>query len=139
VVCTHRDPVPVVLSMLAMLTYSARMHRSPVPVHEIAASWADRLQRMLDALVHDRDVIPPGRSIDVRFDDFMADELGVAERVYDLAGEPLTDAASAAMADYLLHHQRGRLGRIATSADMFGLDEDDLFARFSPYRERFLT
>ncbi|MDT7739132.1 MAG: hypothetical protein QOK09_2501, partial [Mycobacterium sp.] len=51
----------------------------------------------------------------------------------------LTDAASAAMADYLLHHQRGRLGRIATSADMFGLDEDDLFARFSPYRERFLT
>ncbi|MDT5345217.1 MAG: hypothetical protein QOE52_4401, partial [Mycobacterium sp.] len=101
VVCTHRDPVPVVLSMLAMLTYSARMHRSPVPVHEIAASWADRLQRMLDALVHDRDVIPPGRSIDVRFDDFMADELGVAERVYDLAGEPLTDAASAAMADYL--------------------------------------
>jgi hypothetical protein len=139
VVCTHRDPVPVVLSMLAMLTYTARMHRSPVPVHEIAASWADRLQRMLDALVHDRDVIPPGRSIDVRFDDFMADELGVAERVYDLAGEPLTDAASAAMADYLLHHQRGRLGRIATSADMFGLDEDDLFARFTPYRERFLT
>ena len=30
VVCTHRDPVPVVLSMLAMLTYTARMHRSPV-------------------------------------------------------------------------------------------------------------
>ncbi len=59
VVCTHRDPVPVVLSMLAMLTYTARMHRSPVPVHEIAASWADRLQHMLDALVRDREVIPP--------------------------------------------------------------------------------
>ncbi len=37
VVCTHRDPVPVALSMLAMLTYTARMHRSPVPVEEIAA------------------------------------------------------------------------------------------------------
>ncbi len=32
VVFTHRDPVPVVLSMLAMLTYSARMHCYPVPV-----------------------------------------------------------------------------------------------------------
>jgi hypothetical protein len=115
------------------------MHRSPVPVHEIAASWAQRLQRMLDALVRDRDVIPPGHSIDVRFDEFMADELGIAERVYDLAGEPLTDAARAAMSDYLLHHQRGRLGRIATSADMFGLDEHDLSARFTPYRERFLA
>ena len=92
VVCTHRDPVPVALSMIAMLTYTARMHCAPVPVQEIAASWIDRLQTMLDALVHDRDVIPSESSTDVRFDDFMADELGIAERVYDLAGEPLTNA-----------------------------------------------
>ena len=76
VVFTHRDPVPVVLSMLAMLTYTARMHRTPVPVHEIAASWSDRLQLMLNALVRDRDLIPNGRSIDVHFDEFMTDELG---------------------------------------------------------------
>ena len=30
VVVTHRDPVPVTISMLTMLCYSARMHRSPV-------------------------------------------------------------------------------------------------------------
>jgi hypothetical protein len=139
VVCTHRDPVPVTLSMIAMLTYTARMHRSPVPVAEIAASWVDRLELMLAALVRDRDVIPPERSIDVRFDDFMAGELGVAERVYGLAGEPLTDAARAAMADYLAGHQRGRLGQIATTAEMFGVEEDDLRARFSRYVERFLA
>ncbi|ORV60519.1 sulfotransferase family protein [Mycobacterium fragae] len=139
VVCTHRDPVPVALSMIAMIAYSARMHRSPVPVAEIAASWVDRLQLMLAALVRDRGVIPPERSIDVRFDDFMADESGVAERVYNLAGEPLPDAARAAMAEYLAGHQRGRLGQIATSAEMFGLDEDDLRARFSGYCQRFLA
>jgi hypothetical protein len=139
VVCTHRDPVPVALSMIAMLTYTARMHCAPVPVQEIAASWIDRLQTMLDALVHDRDVIPPERSTDVRFDDFMADELGIAERVYDLAGEPLTNAARTAMADYLQGHQRGRLGQIATSAEMFGLDEHDLHAQFTRYTDRFLA
>jgi hypothetical protein len=139
VICTHRDPVPVALSMLAMLTYTARMHRSPVPVQEIAASWVDRLQLMLDALVRDRDVIPRQRSIDVRFDNFMADELGVAERVYALADEPLTSAAHTAMTDYLTGHQRGRLGQIATSAEMFGLDECDLRARFTRYVERFLA
>jgi hypothetical protein len=137
VVFTHRDPVPVVLSMLAMLTYTARMHRSPVPVHEIATSWSDRLQLMLNALVQDRDLIPNGRSIDVHFDEFMTDELGAAGRIYELAGEPLTAAARAAMTDYLDNHQRGRLGRIATSAEMFGLDERDLPARFARYRERF--
>ncbi|WP_414685069.1 sulfotransferase family protein [Mycobacterium sp.] len=139
VVCTHRDPVPVVLSMLAMITYSARMHRGEVPVQEIAAAWVDRLELMLNALVRDRGVIGAERSIDVRFDDFMADEPGLAQQIYDLAGEPLSDEARASMAAYLAGHQRGRLGRVATSAEMFGLDEDDLHARFAPYVERFLA
>lgn len=139
VVFTHRDPVPVVLSMLAMLTYSARMHCYPVPVREIAATWIDRLELMLNALVRDRAVIAPERSVDVRFDDFMADEMGVVERIYDLAGEPLADDARTSIQDYLAGHQRGRLGRIATSAEMFGLDESDMRARFAPYTERFLA
>lgn len=139
VVFTHRDPVPVALSMIAMITYSARMHRSTVPVHEIAASWIDRLDDMLSALVRDRDTIGPERSIDVRFDDFMADELGVAERVYALAGEPFTDEARRAVDDYLAAHRRGRLGSVATSCEMFGLTEADLRGRFAPYVERFLA
>ncbi|KUH89029.1 hypothetical protein AU187_17015 [Mycobacterium sp. IS-1556] len=139
VIATHRDPVPVVLSMLAMLTYSARMHCAPVPVEQIAACWVDRLELMLNALIRDRDAIGPQRSIDVRFDDFMADEIGTAASVYELAGEPLTDEARAAMVDYLTGHQRGRLGRVATSAEMFGLDPEDLRRRFAPYVDRFLA
>jgi Sulfotransferase family len=139
VVCTHRDPVPVAISMVAMLAYTARTHRSPVPVEDIAAGWIDRLELMLAALVGDRDVIPPDRSIDVSFDDFMADQLGVAEQVYGLVGEPVTDEVRAAMAEYLGGHQRGRLGKVLTSCEMFGLNEDDLRERFAPYVSRFLS
>ncbi|HEY1442850.1 MAG TPA: sulfotransferase [Mycobacterium sp.] len=139
VVFTHRDPVPVALSMIAMITYSARMHRSPVPVEKIAHSWISRLEQMLTALVRDRDTIGPERSIDIRFDDFLADELGSAERVYALAGEPFTDEARMAIAGYLSGHRRGRLGNVETSYEMFGLKEDDLRARFAPYVDRFLT
>lgn len=138
IVFTHRDPVPVALSMIAMITYSARMHRSPVPVEQIANSWIDRLDQMLTALVRDRDVIGPERSIDIRFDDFMADELGVAERVYALAGEPFTDEARKPIADYLAGHRRGRLGNVETSFEMFGLHESALRDRFAPYVDRFL-
>jgi hypothetical protein len=139
VVCTHRDPVPVAISMVAMLTYSARMHRSPVPVQEIALGWIDRLELMLAALIRDRDVIAAERSFDVTFDDFMADEMGVAEQVFGLVGEPVTDDARIAMTDYLAGHQRGRLGKVVTSCEMFGLDENDLHARFAPYVSRFLS
>lgn len=139
VIATHRDPVPVVLSMLAMLTYSARMHCAPVPVAEIAACWVDRLELMLDALIRDREVIPPQRSLDVRFDEFMADEIGTAAAIYELASETLTDHARDAIAEYLAGHQRGRLGRVATSAEMFGLDAAELQRRFEPYARRFLA
>ena len=139
VVCTHRDPLPVVLSMIAMITYSARMHRSRVPVERIAASWVDRLESMLATFLRDRDTIGPDRSVDVRFDDFMADELGVTERIYALAGEPVTDVARASMTEYLAGHQRNRLGRVATSCEMFGLDESRVRERFAPYAERFLS
>jgi hypothetical protein len=139
VVFTHRDPVPVALSMVAMITYSARMHRAPVPVEQIANSWIDRLEQMLNALVRDRDTIGPERSIDIRFNDFMADELDVAERVYALAGEPFTEGARTVVAGYLAGHQRGRLGNVETSYEMFGLKEQSLRARFAPYVERFLA
>jgi hypothetical protein len=138
VVFTHRDPVPVALSMIAMITYSARMHRSPVPVEQIAGYWIARLEQMLNALVRDRDTLGPERSIDIRFDDFLANELGTAEQVYALAGEPFDEPARTAIADYLAGHQRGRLGNVETSCEMFGLKEETLRERFAPYVERFL-
>jgi hypothetical protein len=138
VVFTHRDPVPVALSMSAVITYSARVHRSPVPVEQIAESWIDRLDQMLSALIRDRDTLGPERSIDIRFDDFMADELGVAEELYALAGEPFDEPARTASADYLAGHRRGRLGNVETSCEMFGLKEETLRERFAPYVERFL-
>jgi hypothetical protein len=138
VVFTHRDPVPVALSMIAMITYSARMHRSPVPVEQIAGYWIDRLEQMLNALVRDRDTLGPERSIDIRFDDFLSNELGIAEQVYALASEPFDAPARTAIANYLAGHQRSRLGNVETSCEMFGLKEETLRERFAPYVERFL-
>jgi hypothetical protein len=139
VVVTHRDPVPVTLSMLVMLCYTARMHRSPVDTAEIVEYWVDRLDLMLRSLMRDRGAIAPDRSMDVRFDDFMADDLAVTEQIYELAGEPMTDEARSAMRDYLDGHRRGRLGTLKTSPEMFGLTEAALRERFAPYVEQFLS
>lgn len=136
---THRDPVPVALSMITMITYSERMHRDRVDVPRIAAGWVNRLEKLLGECVRQRDVIPAERSVDIRFDDFMADELGTAERLFALADEPFDEPVRTAVTDYLEGHRRGRLGRVATSAQMFGLDEDDLRARFAGYAQRFLS
>jgi hypothetical protein len=98
----------------------------------------NRLEKLLGECVRQRDTIPAERSVDIRFDDFMADELGTAERLFALAGEPFDEPVRNSITAYLDGHRRGRLGRVATSAQMFGLDEDDLRARFAGYSQRFL-
>ena len=136
---THRDPVPVALSMIALITYSARMYADAINVEEIATAWVDRLERLLDTCVRERDTIPAERSLDIGFDAFMSDEIGTAQRVYDAAGEPMTDEARAAISAYLAGHRRGRHGRVESTAQMFGFDATDLRRRFAAYTERFLT
>jgi hypothetical protein len=120
-----------------MLAYTARMHRVQVPVQRIAGYWADRLELMLNTLVRDRDVLPSDSSVDIRFDEFMADDLGTAARVFELAGEPMTADADAAMRAYLAGHQRDRHGRIDYRAEDLGLDAEELGQRFAGYRARF--
>lgn len=101
--------------------------------------WRDRIDRMLTSLVAERDAIPAERSLDVRFDEFMADDLAMAERIYALPGEPVDAEAGAAMAEYLAGHERGRLGTIDYRAEDVGLDIDELRERFAPYVARFLA
>jgi hypothetical protein len=137
VVVTHRDPVAVVASMVTMLTYSARMHVERPDLAAYGAYWADRLGDMLGACARDRHLLPAERSIDVRFDDLMADELGTVERIYELAGQPFGDAARAATAGYLAGHQRDRHGKVVYDLADFGLDPSDVAGRFRTYRERF--
>ncbi len=139
VVVTHRDPVEVVVSLATMIAYTARMHADPVDPAGLGRSWADRVEVMLSACGRDRHVLDPDRSLDVRFDEFMADDLATARRIYDLADQPLTATADAAMADYLAGHRRGRLGRIEYRPIDVGLDTEELRSRFAAYTHRFLA
>jgi sulfotransferase family protein len=136
-VVTHRDPVSVTASMVTMLAYSARLTRDRVDVEEIGRYWADRLERMLGRCAAERDVLPAAQTIDVRFNEFMVDDLAMVGRVYDLAGQPLDDRSRAAMASFMDAHPRGRHGAVLYDLGEFGLDPADRRRALSFYTERF--
>ncbi len=92
-VVTHRDPVSVTASMVTMLAYSARLTRDHVAVEGIGDYWANRLELMLGRCAEDHDVLPADQTIDVHFDEFMADDMAMVARVYELAGQPLDERA----------------------------------------------
>jgi hypothetical protein len=136
-IVTHRDPVSVTTSMITMLAYSARIGHEQVDLHWIGRYWADRLEQMLRACVRDRDVLPADQSMDMRFDEFMADDMGMVGRIYELAGQPMTARAKAAMTDFMADHPRGRHGGVLYDLAQFGLDGKQLRESMAFYNERF--
>ena len=81
---------------------------------------------MLDRCRAERDLLPAEQSLDVHFDAFMADDLAMVERIYDLADQPFDDRARTAVATYLAGHQRNRHGGLIYDLADFDLTEADL-------------
>jgi hypothetical protein len=137
VVVTHRDPTAVTLSMATMVAYSVRMNLAHPDPKVLGAYWQDRVGDLLADCARDRDLLAADRTIDVGFDEFMADDVAMVERIYRLADQPFDDRARTAMQDYMATHPRGRHGGVRYDAEVLGLDRAELDAGFTAYRERF--
>jgi Sulfotransferase family len=136
-VVTHRDPVSVTASMCTMLAYSGRMAVERVDPHSYGRYWSERLERMLATCVRDRELLPASQSVDVRFSEFMADDISMVRRIYELADQPFTAGTDAAMTAFMDEHPRGRHGRVDYDLRDFGLDREERRAALDFYTERF--
>jgi hypothetical protein len=136
-VVTHRDPVSVTASLTTMVAYGSRMSLAHPNPEKIGAYWSARIEEMLRACVRDRDVLPADRSIDVRFHEFMDDDTGTVERIYELAGQPMTDEARTAMAQFMVDHPRGRHGAVEYDLTQFGVDPAERREALHFYSDRF--
>ena len=136
-VVTHRDPVSVTASLVTMVAYGMRMGTAHPDPERVGAYWSNRIEEMLRACVRDREVLPADRSVDVRFHEFMADDMGTVEAIYELAGQPMTDDARAAMAQFMVDHPRGRHGAVEYDLTQFGLDPAERRKALAFYSDRF--
>jgi hypothetical protein len=135
---THRDPVSVIQSAVTMLGYGQRMSRRTVDLDGLMHYWTDRILHLLRACVRDRELLGDAQSIDVLFHEFMADDLGMVEKIYARANLAMTQAARTQLQDYLHQHPRGKEGRIVYDLrGDFGVEPADLRQQFAFYFERF--
>jgi hypothetical protein len=137
-VFTHRDPVSVIASTATMISYTARSSAAKVDPVKIGHYWAERVETMLRAGMRDHDLLPAGRSIDVKFDEFMADDLAMVQRIYGVAEQPFSPEARAAMDAFMVEHPRGVHGGVIYDLEGdFDLDRATLRDRLRDYTERF--
>ncbi len=136
-VVTHRDAVSVTASLATMIAYTARMTQEVVDPVRVGHYWAGIVEDFLRAAVDDHDVLPAAQTIDVTFDDFMADDVAMVERIYALADQPFTDETRAAMRTFMVDHPRGKWGNVEYHLEDFGLDLAERRRALAFYSERF--
>lgn len=136
---THRDPLSVIVSMATMLSYSARLnYEAPIDIPRIGHWWKDILKDMLLACVADREIFDESHSMDILFNEFMADDIGTVQKAYNLANQNWDGDVEATMRKYMETHPRGRYGKVIYNLEAdFQIKPDELRAELADYIERF--
>jgi hypothetical protein len=84
-----------------------------------------------------RDRIGDDRFFHMYYHEMMANPLDVMHRIYDWAGDPLTDAVEAAMRQWLTEHPQDLYGINSYSLDQYGLTVEMLEPIFAEYLSAF--
>ena len=137
---TRRSPTPG----LEMLTRSLVLALAMLPAGSSADERQDTPPVKPGRTLRDRyplpypPALPEGRTVDVLFDDYMADEMGTLLGIYDAAGIELTDQARAEIEAHRAAHPRGKDGRVVYDLRRdFSVTPEEVRARFGAYLARF--
>jgi Sulfotransferase family len=84
-----------------------------------------------------RDRIGDDRFFHMYYHEMMTDPLDVMRRIYDWAGDPLTEDVEAAMRQWLTEHPQDLLGLNSYTLDEYGLSVDTLEPVFAEYLSTF--
>ena len=136
IIWTHRDPVQVIASRIAMVAeltegLAGHVDWAAIAKQQLAMSRASFAATMSHPLVDDP------RIHHVRYQDFVADPVAVIRGFYEKYDMPFGPQTEAAMRDYLANNKGDRYGKFVYSTDMIGEDIEALNREFEPYRKRF--
>ncbi|CAN7374698.1 sulfotransferase [Phenylobacterium sp. LjRoot219] len=136
IIWTHRDPVQVIASRIAMVAeltegLAGHVDWAAIAKQQLAMSRASFAATMSHPLVDDP------RIHHVRYQDFVADPVAVIRGFYARYDMPFGPETDTAMRDYLASNKGDRYGKFVYTTDMIGEDIAALHAEFAPYRERF--
>lgn len=138
VAITYRDPVEVIQSAITMIAYGERMAYPTIDTQGLLEYWTDRVETLLRGCVRDRHVWPEAQSVDVPFEQFMADDMAVVREVRAKAGLPETEQANREIREFIESHPRGKYGQIVYNLERdFGIAPAELRKRFDFYYEAY--
>lgn len=133
---THRDPSDAVVSLASMTCYGQRRYFDHPNPHVVGAKMAEIIERLLRRGEEARAGLKQP-IVDILFKDLLADPISCVRRIYEAAGDTLSDEAEARMQEWSAANRQHKHGRHEYAPEDVGLTSDALRERFAFYRHRF--
>jgi hypothetical protein len=136
---THRDPLRIIASLASMYATLQGVSSDSPSVEQIAAEWVDYILEGLDRSITAREngTVAPDRVVDVAFQEFIADPMGIVRSIYDRFGLEFTSDTEARMRAFLAQNPQGKHGGHHYTFASTGLDERELRERAQRYQQYF--
>ena len=139
IIMTHRSPVKVVPSAASLISTVRSLYSDyEDPLRsgaEQVAAWADYNNRFLESR---KKINKEDQIIDVKFEDFVKDQVGITEKIYTRFGWNLSEETKNKFKNFLALNPKDKHGAHNYSLEIFGLNETDINQKFSAYN-KFLT
>jgi len=134
IVMTHREPTKVVASISSLLSSLRSLysdHEDPVRTgHEQMETWHHYFDRFLESR---KRLNKEDQIIDLHFEDFANDHIGIVRKIYDKFGWELTEETIARFESFLKENPRDKNGLHMYQLEDFGLTEESVNRKFNEY------
>ena len=134
VIMTHRYPGSLVPSVTSLISSLRTLYSDEEDVNrtgqEQAAIWSSYFDRFLESR---KKLDKEDQIIDLRFEDFVNDQMGTVKNIYEKFGWELSELTKNKMQLFLNQNPKDKHGAHDYSLEDFGLDEVQINDAFSTY------
>ncbi len=134
IIMTHRHPAKVVASTTSLISSVRSLygdHEDPIRTgHEQAEIWSMYFERFMESR---KKLNKEDQIIDLKFDDFVKDQIGVVKKIYDRFDMHLSDEALAKFKHFLDQNPKDKKGVHVYTLEDFGLKEEEINRQYAHY------
>ena len=134
IIVTHRDPKKVVPSTASLISSVRSLYSDHEDPHRTGNEQSKVWSAYFNLFLYSREKLnKENRIIDIKFDDFVTDQMGTVKKIYNQFGWELSDTAKSNMDTFLKSNPKDKHGVHHYTLELFGLSEDSINKMFSPY------
>ncbi|MEM7103869.1 MAG: sulfotransferase [Bacteroidota bacterium] len=134
IIMTHRHPSKVVPSAASLVSSVRSLYSDHEDPFKTGKEQLDIWSMYFDRFLSDRQRInKEDQFIDLKFEDFVKDQLGTVRKIYERFGWTLSAKAEENMQAFLSNNPKDKHGKHNYSLEQFGLTESDIDSKYANY------